>query len=47
MNKKDFLKELSSMSKEEIDRLIKREGKEPKYIDPVYFDESKIIETEV
>lgn len=37
MSKSTFLEELANMSKDEIDRLIKLDGKEPKPIKPVRF----------
>lgn len=39
--KTTFLEELANMSKEEIDRLIKQDGKEPKLIKPVRFINKK------
>lgn len=39
--KDTFLKELANMTKEEIDRLIKLDGKEPKLIKPIRFKDKK------
>ena len=37
MDKSDFLKELSRMTKEQINNIIKSNGKEPKLINPIEF----------
>lgn len=37
IKKENFIKELASMSIEEINKLIKEKGKRPKLIPPIYF----------
>ena len=40
MNKEDFLNIINSLSIEEINKIIKEKGKQPKLITPVVFIES-------
>lgn len=41
IKKSNFIKELTTMTKEEIDDFLKRKGKEPKLIPLIYFVEKE------
>lgn len=44
MKREEFLKNLSSMSKEEINRIITEKGKPPKIINPIIVLDQKLYE---